>query len=802
MTLKSKPLKYLFRFSLRRKVFLIVLGLGLIPSFLTLLLSTAWAASALRQAFIQQATDEARTLAERLGDRIQGEIITLQEIASDPSRQLGGEGPWIISGGAVEGGNPPEEILQHFRDLLDDIPDDDSLAFELGAPPNQSFWGAVRMEDPTSWLVGPIQLDDLMEISRFPIDGAGVDWLVVSSRSGALGIADGEEHADQFRELYHGLFDSPIGIMTSESKPETAWVSVRVGAIKSLSGVAGDPVSLVVLRRTDLSSGLNTLSMAFWTMILISSLFVLAFGVLGIWMSGKLVDPIKKLRSGFIRLREGDLDFRIDVHTGDEIQELGETMNEMAATLQATYRNLADKLLEIDEKARQITITHDLAHSVNRSLDFRTMMHEAVTEISQLVSVEWMGLGLVEEEKNQMEIGYSWPHSDDFPADGAVYSMKNSRTARALLHGGVSVHQLNDSEVVETQLFPEHITQLCIVPLTTKEGPVGALLLAEKRTGQFREQHLRILEQLATSLATAIDHSRLYSRQARFAQLLEEEVAARTSELEQAQEQLVRAEKMAAFGDLAANVAHEINNPLSIIKNYLALLENHIPATAGRQLEGNNEFIIQGLTTIREEIDRIARIIDGLRSMRGDAVPRPITIDVNEEIRTLRELFGQTFKKKHILLRTHLDPTLPVCFLSRDYLRQVLINLLRNAADALESGGTITITTQNGEPDPDSFSIRINDNGTGIPKSCIDKIFDPFFTTKKDGAGTGLGLSISYRLAARMGGRIKVESETGKGTTLTVTLPHRQPPSMETPTNSPHEEMHHIRRDGGRIIIG
>ncbi|MCC5874739.1 MAG: HAMP domain-containing protein, partial [Candidatus Sumerlaeia bacterium] len=780
MPFKSKPMKYLFRFSLRRKVFLIVLALGLIPSFLTLILSTAWAATALRQAFIQQATDEARTVAERLGDRIQGEISSLKAHAVDPSLEWVGDGPWRISRQVIQGDAPPGGLVEHFRNILDGRPQSDFFAFEYGHPPDQSYWGAVLLEDEPEemWLLGEIQVKDLLDIVGSPIEGFGRDWMVLSSRSGVIGVSEGEELAMQFRELYEGLFQSPTGIITSDDFPGSAWVSVRVGAITSLSETTGDPVSLVVLRRADLSSGLNALAMAFWTMVLIGSIFVLAFGILGIWMSGKLVGPIKRLRAGFVRLREGDLDFRIEVNTGDEIQELGETMNEMAATLQATYRNLADKLLEIDEKARQITITHDLAQSVNRSLDFQTMMHEAVTEISQLVSVEWMALGLIDEEMNRMEIGYSWPNAVNLPGDGTSYPLLNSRTAQALKRGGVSVHRVDDSTCEEHRLFPASISHLCIVPLTTQEGPVGALLLAEKNEGGFREQHLRILEQLAASLATAIDHSRLYSRQAHFAQRLEEEVAARTRELEQAQEQLVRAEKMAAFGDLAANVAHEINNPLSIIKNYLALLENHIPATSGKDIDGNRELMIQGLITIHEEIDRIARIIDGLRSMRGDTPPRPMTLDVNEDIMTLQELFGQTFHKKQIKIINKFDPSIPICYLSRDYLRQVLINLLRNAADALDSGGTITITTRNNDPTPDTFSIMIQDNGTGIPKSCIDKIFDPFFTTKKDGSGTGLGLSISYRLATRMGGKISVKSEVGKGTLLTVILPHRQPPTV------------------------
>lgn len=805
MSRSRKYLAYLFRFSLRRKVLLIVLALGLIPSFLTLLFSTTLATTALRQAFIQKASDEARTKAERLGDRIQGEIIQLQALANGESVEWSGAEPWVFDLTDGPPANIPEEITSVFQRTIEANLDHGIFAFEVGEAPDQKFWGAARSEihPHNRWAMGEIHLGPLLESVPFLGDTQTPDWLVLSSRSGAIGIPEGVETAAALLQVEPMMMRKSTGIIDQGPLHDSPWSYVRVGGIMSLTEPTGDPVVLVVLRRVDLSGGMNALAYGFWIMILFGVVFGLAFGLLGIWMSGRLVGPIKKLRAGFIRLREGDLDFRIDVHTGDEIQDLGTAMNEMAATLQATYTSLGERLLEIDEKARQIAITHDLAQSVNRSLDLDKMMHAAVTEISQLVPVECLALGLVDEKVENIRIENCWPETGSPIPDGTILPISGSHAGKCLGHGEVTVVQLDGSGVTEdTLLSATTIRELCIVPLTTTNGPVGVLLLGEPGNHGFKAQHLRILEQLAASLATAIDHSRLYRKQATFAQWLEEEVAARTRDLERAQAQLVRAEKLAAFGDLAANVAHEINNPLSIIKNYLALLEQQCAVMEPGSGKKESD-ILGGISVIREEIDRIVRIIDGLRGMRGDSMPRPVSLDVNNEIESLMQLFNQTFKKKNIHIETDLDKAIPPCLLSRDYLRQVLINLLRNATDAIQESGTIRIITREGEPGPDFFSIHIVDDGPGIPKSCLDKIFDPFFTTKKDGGGTGLGLSISYRLATTLGGRIEAQSSPGNGARMTVVLPHSQPPEMEVPANSETESgVRHVRREGDRIIIG
>lgn len=789
------------RFSLRRKVLLIVLALGLVPSFITLFAFTGWAVNAIRVAMITNATDEARTHAERLGDQIQGEAthllemvaLGLDEAAAREDRRFRVVPPPHEAG-------PDDPVAGRITEVLIRAPETEVFAFETGDPPGQRYYIAARRPGGERWLAGEIDLGDFHRVARMLYPADSLELALVSSRSGLVG---GEAGADGIGELlarHPDVFRQSSGFIPQPEGERYAWAWVRVGAITGLSEPAGEPVSLALLRRIDPAEGVSVLHFGFWTMAVLGVIFVAAIGAFGIWLSGRLVDPIKRLRSGFQRLEQGDLDYRIDVKTGDEIEELGESMNQMAATLQSTYRSLADKLLELDEKARQISITHDLAQAANRSLDLDTMVRDAVMEIHQLVAVDQLALGLVEEEAGQVRIAYCRPVDKGAFHSAMSFPMEGSLSRLCLERRAVRIFRLDGSGASseEKALRGSAVRALCIVPLTTPTGAVGVLLLVDMRGRQFRHQDLQILEQLAASVATAIDHSRLYARREEFAQRLEVEVVARTKELEAAQEQLVKAEKMAAFGDLAANVAHEINNPLSIIKNYIKLLEGQIQ-DGDRPGEERRETLRTGILIIGEEIDRIARIIDGLRSMRGEAPQMNVLMDINQEIGTLVELFRQTFRRKNIRLEATLDPALPPCHLSRDYVRQILINLLRNASDAIGEGGNVRIVSRAGKPREGMLTIDVEDDGPGIPEKNSERVFDPFFTTKKDGKGTGLGLSISYRLASRMGGRIEIDTKRERGARLSIILPCKGDAAGEGEGKQDHPP---IRHEGGRIIIG
>ncbi|MBU0683631.1 MAG: hypothetical protein KJ864_05025 [Candidatus Omnitrophica bacterium] len=243
-------------------------------------------------------------------------------------------------------------------------------------------------------------------------------------------------------------------------------------------------------------------------------------------------------------------------------------------------------------------------------------------------------------------------------------------------------------------------------------------------------------------------------------------------ELKKSQYQLVHSEKMASIGQLAAGVAHEINNPIAIIKgNVQYMLKKLNSILAGGSHEKNSVLeCIETSERIVEETERCGNIVLGLLEFSSEKGGKAWPLDINEEISTTVALIEHSFLLNKIRLEQKLSPNLPYVVGGGDHLRQVFMNIAINARDAMPDGGVFTIeTTYNSESK--KVEVKLVDTGVGIPAPYMNRIFDPFFTTKKTGKGSGLGLSISHGIIKIHKGSLNVKSEVGQGTTFLVSLP-------------------------------
>jgi len=273
--------------------------------------------------------------------------------------------------------------------------------------------------------------------------------------------------------------------------------------------------------------------------------------------------------------------------------------------------------------------------------------------------------------------------------------------------------------------------------------------------------------------------NRMLGRIAKDREKLEESIASlaeANTELKSAQNEIIRAEKMASVGRLAAGVAHEIGNPIGIVLGYLDLLKQDDFAPAERK-----DFLERS----ELEIQRINAIIGQLLDLARPRQSRPQIISIHDIIADFTTTMESQPMLSEIDIHTDFQAEKETIFGDADQIRQVLLNLMINAADAIyessgETQGTISIATANND-NPQSNAaawvvITFHDTGAGIAPDLLPNIFDPFFTTKDPGKGTGLGLAVSYMIIEKMGGKMSAQSTPGQGTTFTLMLPYSAVP--------------------------
>jgi hypothetical protein len=284
-----------------------------------------------------------------------------------------------------------------------------------------------------------------------------------------------------------------------------------------------------------------------------------------------------------------------------------------------------------------------------------------------------------------------------------------------------------------------------------------------------------------------------------------ESLESTNNQLKQAQEELIRTEKLASIGRFAAGVAHEVGNPLGAILGYASILKKE-----GIDREESKDY----LKRIEREIERINKIVRGLLDFARPSKLEIREVEINKIIESTLSLLSYQKNSKNIQTRLDLQSDLPLIRGDESQLSQVFINIILNAIDAMPDGGILQIQTKEhvieslsgdrsqrmfpprrrSDPMEADYShlrgshpyiaglskcsrgdrlvqVRITDTGSGIKKEDLENIFDPFFTTKAPDKGTGLGLSISLKIVESLGGEIRVDSEVGKGTTFEVYFP-------------------------------
>ncbi|MDA8325704.1 MAG: ATP-binding protein [Nitrospiraceae bacterium] len=469
--------------------------------------------------------------------------------------------------------------------------------------------------------------------------------------------------------------------------------------------------------------------------------------VIAVTMTRQITGPINELVDATRRIKAGNLGYITPYKSRGEFGELINSFNDMSLTLKESNEKILRYLHNLSN-LYSITITF---HSVTSMTD---IFKELSAGIEELTGARQSGILLMDEK------GEFFRHM--YPASGipreAADSIKiESSFMDSLYHSCMRRALILNRDIQRSPTAKADgqlgVKNIMFIWVRNKGELIGAIRAANKKTGDFTEEDASLLAILGNNFSVALENARLW-----------ESLKLQMKELKDTQEQLVQAAKFAAIGELASNVAHEINNPLTSILGYAELIRE----------ETDMDIMQRDLDIIEKESLRARDIVNHLLEFSRK---RPLKIgptDINALLKNVMELIS--FQIKDTLIKIVADfGDIPPIKGDPDQLKQVFLNLVNNAIFAMEKSGALGIKTY---VKGNFACVRISDTGKGIPAEVMERIFEPFFTTKSE-KGTGLGLSISYKIVQSHRGNFEVESAPGKGSSFTVKLPLGDKPPGE-----------------------
>ncbi|MEW6412527.1 MAG: ATP-binding protein [Candidatus Zixiibacteriota bacterium] len=428
--------------------------------------------------------------------------------------------------------------------------------------------------------------------------------------------------------------------------------------------------------------------------------------------------------------------------------------HESVATLK---RELQEKITSLTEANRQLKrkifdlyTIFEISRNFNAVLDYQQLLDTFIyTSLAQVGASK----AAVYIERNQRDGVYGMAKhkgSGDFPDDNLSFRRDSGLISylTKLNRPAATSDVITDLASEEERLILERFHPGLIVPLIFQSRLGGVLLITDKMSGrEFNMDDIEFLSILGNKISVAIENTRLYEAEKEASQ-----------QLRATQQQLVHSERLAALGEMSAKVAHEINNPLGIIKNYLLLTRKSV---------GSNKNAGEFLEILSQEIERIARIVKELLDFHRPKGIQFRRVDIAAVVSDVLLLMERQMESKGIRLEKGFEPNCPEVEASPESLKQVFLNLIINAVDVMPNGGRLKVSVVS---EADEVVISFRDTGPGIAPDVIPRIFEPFFTTKEPGKGTGLGLSVCYGIIKQHKGSITYKN-TDDGGCFEVRLP-------------------------------
>jgi len=397
-----------------------------------------------------------------------------------------------------------------------------------------------------------------------------------------------------------------------------------------------------------------------------------------------------------------------------------------------------------------------LASLSYREQDLDGYLDEITHAVSRLLGVDWSVVTCCDEQEEQKYQVFASNIEMEFHQNS--FNLHGSLTG-TVVKTGKSLCVRDTEQEQQYGIAPPGYRSYLGVPLKVPNGKViGTVCCFGVQAQNFSGEALRIAELFAERAAIAIDNYNLYQKQQNFNQALEEEVAKRTAQLKQTQGQLIEKEKLAAIGQFASMIVHEIRNPATTILMGLKSLEK-------LNLDKRNQM---RLHLALEEGERLKSLLEEILLYAKPQVLKTETIDLNQFLAEMSFSLGEMPQASQRRLKLVSEDSQFIVQGDRNKLKQVIINLVRNAFEAIEVGETVTCHLSL-DQNPEYCCVSVVNQGNPIPPEILPKLTEPFVSNKSD--GTGLGLAIVKQIVINHGGSLAIESDQHTGTKISVILP-------------------------------
>ncbi len=431
--------------------------------------------------------------------------------------------------------------------------------------------------------------------------------------------------------------------------------------------------------------------------------------------------------------------------------------------IMVTTAELSRQKKESQRTSHNLYVLNSIAETVSRTLNLEEILNDVLEKVLKTIDIEAGCIFLFNESDTPKGTGqelvlsvYRGLSEEYIPKISRLKLDDKNPCCREVLKRKVVVLADGESQNLNVISTNNEILNcsVCIL-LKSKENIRGILRLFSHSGRIFSDQDIRLLTSIGNTIGVAIDNAQLYATIERWGKKLALEVEKKARELQETQEKLICSEKLAAIGQLASGVGHELRSPLGVLKNCAYYLKNIIKT--------ENPEVIKYLNIIDKEVNISIKIINDLLEFArvSKAILKPVNCNI-----IIDEILLDTEVPENIIIKKDLNQNLSKVMADSDQLYQVFVNIILNAYQSMPNGGELIIRAREKE---EFVEIIFKDNGCGIPKENLDKIFDPLFSTKAK--GVGLGLTICRSVIESHQGEIYIESELDKGTIFTIKLP-------------------------------